>query len=101
MQVSASELGYAVDALVDGAYATDYYYGGDKIDLTIVGHESFIQRTQDVAAVSVATPTGELVPLSTLAEVSLNSGPEQINRRERQRAITIEVSPPVTIPQIV
>ena len=98
MQVSASDLGYAVDALVDGAYATDYYYGGDKIDLTIVGQESFIQRTQDVAAINIVTPTGELVPLSTLANVTLSSGPEQINRRERQRAITIEVSPPVSVP---
>ena len=28
-----------VDALVDGAYASDYYLEGDKIDLTILGNE--------------------------------------------------------------
>ena len=32
--------------------------------------------------------------LEALADVSLSSGPEQINHRERERAITIEVSPP-------
>ena len=34
--------------LIDGAYAGDFFSGGDKIDLTIVGHESFAQRTQDL-----------------------------------------------------
>ena len=44
MQLTAADLGYAVDALVDGAYATDYYTGGDKIDLRIVGEEQFAKQ---------------------------------------------------------
>ena len=112
MHVSAADLGYIVDALVDGAYATDYYvesvaaedeenkvhFGDGKIDLTIVGKESYVQQTQDVANLLVATPTGQLVPLSALADIQLRSGPEQVNRRERQRTITIEVSPPLDVP---
>jgi HAE1 family hydrophobic/amphiphilic exporter-1 len=98
MGISASDLGYTVDALIDGAYAGDFFSGGDKIDLTIVGHESFAQRTQDLKELPIATANGQLVPLSAVAEVSLSSGPEQINRRERQRAITIQVTPPVTMP---
>jgi HAE1 family hydrophobic/amphiphilic exporter-1 len=91
------DLGYAVDALVDGAYATDYFKDGIRIDLSIVGQEQFANRTQDLAALPIATPTGELVPLGSVAEVKLTSGPEQINRRQRQRAITIQVSPPPEI----
>jgi HAE1 family hydrophobic/amphiphilic exporter-1 len=94
MQVSASGLGYTVDALVDGAYATDYFIGGDKIDLTIVGREDYASRTDLLEQLPVATPTGHLVPLGALAEIRLASGPEQINHRERGRAITIQVSPP-------
>jgi len=92
--LTSEDLGYTTNALIDGAYAGDYFLGGDKIDLTIVGAERNIQATQDVAALPVATPTGELVPLSTVADVVMSSGPEQVNHRERQRAITIEVSPP-------
>ncbi len=97
--VTSSDLGYTVDALIDGAYATDYYIGGDKIDLTIVGkgtdaeHQDYSQ-SQTLRGLPIATPSGQLVRLDTLATVSLSSGPEQINRRERLRAITIEVSPP-------
>jgi HAE1 family hydrophobic/amphiphilic exporter-1 len=92
--VTAEELGYAVNALVDGAYVDDYYFGGDKIDLSIVGSPISARHTQDVKSLPIATPSGQLVPISAVADVSLNSGPEQINRRERQRAITIQVTPP-------
>lgn len=98
MGINASDLGYTVDALIDGAYAGDYFSGGDKIDLTIIGDESFAQRTQDLNELPISTANGQLVPLSAVASVSLSSGPEQINRRERQRAITIQVTPPVTMP---
>ena len=94
MAVNAADLGYIVDALNDGAFAGDYYYGGDKIDLTILGRSEFAARTQDLANLPVATPNGRLAPLAALAKIKLASGPEQINHRERQRAITIEVSPP-------
>ncbi len=98
MGINASDLGYTVDALIDGAYAGEFFSGGDKIDLTIMGHESFAQRTQDLNELPISTANGQLVPLSAVADVSLSSGPEQINRRERQRAITIQVTPPVTMP---
>ena len=96
--MNSSNLGYIVDALVDGAYASDYYEGGDKIDLTLIGQEQFAARTQDLRSLAIATPTGQLVPLAAVADVRLNSGPEQINHRERQRAITIEVTPPPEMP---
>ncbi|QDT36747.1 efflux RND transporter permease subunit [Stratiformator vulcanicus] len=94
MGFNAVDLGYTVDALVDGAYAGDYYLDGDKIDLRIVGETELASRSQDVRSLSISTPQGFLVPLEALATVELASGPEQINHRERVRAITIEVSPP-------
>lgn len=94
MGIDATSLGYAINALVDGAFAADYFIGGDKIDLTVIGNPNVASRSQDLMSLPIATPTGELVPLSSLAEIELASGPEQINHRERQRAVTIEVSPP-------
>jgi HAE1 family hydrophobic/amphiphilic exporter-1 len=107
MGVDSQQLGYVVDALVDGAFATDYFLGGDKIDLVIVGEssnsrggaeESFRALTQDLDVLPVATPGGQLVTLADLADIRLSSGPEQINHRERDRAITIAVSPPDSVP---
>ncbi|MCX7409992.1 MAG: efflux RND transporter permease subunit [Planctomycetales bacterium] len=97
MGMSAAELGYTVDALIDGAYAGDYFLGTDKIDLSIRGKDEFAKQTQDVASLPIATPAGQLVPLAALAEIEMSSGPEQVNHRERERAITIAVSPPPEI----
>jgi HAE1 family hydrophobic/amphiphilic exporter-1 len=98
MGVRTQTLGYTVDALVDGAYAGDYFFDGEKIDLTIIGEKEYVQRTQDLRTMPVTTPSGQLVPLEAVATITLASGPEQINRREKQRAITIEVTPAETMP---
>ena len=94
LRIDATELGYTVDSLVDGAYAGDYYHNGSRIDLTIVGQERFAGSLQDLGDLAISTPSGALVPLDAVADIELGSGPEQINRRERQRAITIQVTPP-------
>lgn len=98
MGFSSQQVGFAADALIDGAYVTDYYLGAKKVDLRVLGELRFAKNTQDVEALPVATPSGQLVPLGALASVSMTSGPEQINHRERVRAITIEVSPPLDMP---
>ena len=38
-----TDLGFAVNALVDGAYVSDYYLDGKKIDLTVHGRRSLCQ----------------------------------------------------------
>ncbi len=96
--LSAAELGYTVDALVDGARAGDYFLGADKIDVRIVGKDRYVERTQDLEDLAIATPTGGIVPLGTLADLRLSSGPEQINHRERQRAIAVEFAPADEMP---
>lgn len=103
--MSAQELGYAVDALVDGAFAGEFFSGGDKIDITIMGRHApeegggeFTGHTQDLAALSMATPAGKLISLGSVANIDYGSAPEQINRRRRQRTITVSVTPPLEMP---
>ena len=99
MQLDARQLGYIVDCFVDGGYATDYFLDSDRIDLVIKGDDRFVQRTQDLRTLPVVTPGGQLVPLESVAEIrEFSSGPEQILHRERERAITVQVSPSPRMP---
>jgi HAE1 family hydrophobic/amphiphilic exporter-1 len=99
MRLDARQLGYMVNCLVDGGYATDYFLDNDRIDLVIKGDDRFVKRTQDLRSLPVITPGGQLVPLESVAEVrEFSSGPEQILHRERERAITVQVSPPARMP---
>jgi HAE1 family hydrophobic/amphiphilic exporter-1 len=93
--LSINELGYAVNALVDGAYATDYFTDGEKIDLVITTRNESGSGDPALLEQYIATRNFlEPVRLDSIAKTELASGPEQINHRERQRAITLEVSPP-------
>ncbi|MDH3591901.1 MAG: efflux RND transporter permease subunit, partial [Planctomycetota bacterium] len=73
LQVSAAELGYAVNSLVDGAYAGDYFLGGEKIDLTIIGATDSAGSLQELRNLPLATTSGALVPLDSIAGVTLGS----------------------------
>ena len=97
LQLSSREIGFIVNTLVDGVKASDYQHEGDEIDLTLMGEDRFARRTQDLALLPIRTPTGQIVSLGSVADVRVVTGPEQINRIERQRAITLQVIPPVTM----
>ena len=95
--LSARDIGWAVNALLDGALVDGYQFQGEEIDLVLRGEEDWF-RTQDIEALPIYTPRGQLVPLSAVARVEVTTGPEQINHIERDRAITVQVIPPETIP---
>jgi HAE1 family hydrophobic/amphiphilic exporter-1 len=96
--MTTADLGMTVDALVDGAKASNYRLYGNEIDLVVKGKEGKLKRTQDLAALPVQTPRGERVTLGSLAEIRLEEGPTQINHIDSERAITIQVIPPMDIP---
>lgn len=98
VQVSNRELGFTVNALVDGAKVSDYRHEGKEIDMVLRGEDSFASRTHEIEMIPIATPDGQLVTLGAVAEVTVGTGPIQINHRERQRTITIQVQPPETMP---
>ena len=92
------DLGLTLDALVDGVKASNYRLYGDEIDLVVKCEENKIERTQDFAGLPVIAPTGERVTLGSLADISLEEGPTQINHIDSQRSITIMVIPPREMP---
>ena len=95
--MTTSELGLTVDVLVDGAKASTYRLYGNEIDLVVKSKEGKLELTQDLAGLPVISRSGEKVTLGSLADISLEEGPIQINHIDSQRAITIMVIPPKNI----
>ena len=98
VQMTNREVGFTVDALVDGAKASDYQFEGDEIDLTVRGEDQYADRTQDLGSIPIYTKAGRLTTLGAIADIELVSGPEQINHIERERSIVIQVIPPGEMP---
>lgn len=94
VQMTNQELGFTIDALVDGAKASDYQFEGDEIDLTVRGRDQFADRTNALNTVPIYTKGGNLTTVGNIADIELVAGPEQINHIERERSIAIQVIPP-------
>jgi len=96
--VTARELGEAVDAFNDGLRVIEVTVGNDRIDLMLKGPIDDIVSTQGVAHLPVVTAGGQIVPLSSMADVSITAGPTEIRHRERERTVTLEIVPAPQVP---
>ena len=96
--ISNRDLGFSVDALVDGAKVSDYQHEGKEIDIRLKAEEGVAYNTHTLEQLPVATPDGRLVTLGSIADVALTYGPVQINHRERERTITIRIVPEAEMP---
>lgn len=97
--LSASDLGIAVDVLMDGREIGDFKEEGKKkIDLILKAADNNIKTPEDVFHSLVATPNGVPVPVSSLATLERTHGITQIRHLERKRTITLQVTPPASIP---
>ena len=98
VQMTNRELGFTINALVDGAKASDFQFEGNKVDLTVRGLERSTVRIQDLETMPIYTRSGRLTTLGAIADINLVAGPEQINHVERERSLVIRVIPPDQMP---
>ena len=95
--MTTTDLGVTMNVFVDGAQAGNYRLQGDEIDLTLRDREGRLEKTQDLADMDIIAPSGERVKLGSLATITLEEGPSQINHIRSERAIIIQIIPPEDI----
>ena len=98
--LDSSTLAATVDAFNDGLRVAQVTIGSDRVNLVLKGNPSNTDAasTQDVGNYPVVTPSGQIVPVSALADVVLTAGPTQIRHRERLRTVTLEIRPSNDLP---
>ena len=92
--VTARELGDTIDAFNDGRRVAEITVGAKRMDLMLRGLRDEITETQGIDQLPVVTSSGTIVPLISLADVEVTSGPVQIRHFERLRTVTLEIHPP-------
>ena len=97
-RLSAIDLANTVDTFNDGLRVDEITLDGKLTDLVLKGPDGLVQRTQGIANLPVVTPQGDIIPISSLANVELTAGPTEIRHRERFRTITIQVRPTPDMP---
>jgi len=98
--MTPEELGLAVQTCGDGRIIGEYRLsGGETIDLNLVSRDSIESGAiSDLSQVPIATPSGHVVPLGSLAALERIAVPQQISRIGRQRSVTLQLSPPPGMP---
>ncbi|HEX9648178.1 MAG TPA: efflux RND transporter permease subunit [Alphaproteobacteria bacterium] len=91
--VSALALGQSIDAFNDGLRVAEITVDGRRTDLTLRGPENKIDRTQGIDNLPVVTASGQILPVSMLANVVITTGPTEVRHLERERTITLEIRP--------
>lgn len=97
--MSAKDLGIILDVLMDGRRIGEFKQEGQKkIDLVLKASEKDISTPEELYNSLLATPGGRIVPVSSLSELVRTTGLTQVRHLERRRTVTLQVTPPKTMP---
>jgi hydrophobic/amphiphilic exporter-1 (mainly G- bacteria), HAE1 family len=81
-----------VNALMAGQDVTTFNSASDQYDVILMAEDAFRRTPDTLAAATVRTAAGELVPLRNLVTFNQGEGPASIDRLNRQRQITLSAN---------
>lgn len=88
-RISIAAVNRIVNAAMAGEHAGQIYEGEARYDLVVRMDQAARKDINDLRNILIPLPTGDQVPLSHLAEVRIQDGPNQIQRENAQRRIVV------------
>jgi multidrug efflux pump subunit AcrB len=86
------DMSVVTQALGDGVFVGDYFDGDRRLDIVMRAPEW--TSPEQLGSTPIATPMGGIQPVGQLVRMERTSGPNQIRRVDRRRAVTLSISPP-------
>jgi len=90
--MDVNQVATVVETALAGRIVGTWGGSGRDVDVTAVVPIDRVTSLEDLQQLPLVTPTGAVTYLGALAEVSRSTGPQSVNRLERERAITLTVS---------
>ncbi|UCD56170.1 MAG: efflux RND transporter permease subunit, partial [Candidatus Hydrogenedentota bacterium] len=90
MGLSTEVIGFALKVAFNGYKVSTYREGDEDYDITVQLPESDRRVTDILRELLIPTPSGQLVPLSTVAKFEITGGLGQVNRINHERAVTVK-----------
>jgi multidrug efflux pump subunit AcrB len=92
--MTTQDFGYTIAALTDGAFVDEFYLDDDKIDIYLYSQAGRNASLDSLNQISVYTPIGAVVPLSSIARIEETVDTNIIRRLNSQRTVTLNIIPP-------
>ena len=102
--LTTRDLGVGLDVLMDGRKIGEFKREGEKkIDLVLKAPDVAGATPEELSRLLIATPQGRALPFSALSTFGESAGITQIRHLERNRTISLQVTPPdnVTIEECI
>lgn len=98
--LTRTDIGLAAQANGDGIlFFRDYERNGELRDMKLISKHSIAENPIDaILNAPLATPTGHVIDLRTVASVERVLGPDEIRHVDRSRAVTLQYTPPPGLP---
>lgn len=91
---SAQGFGFAAAALADGAFVDEFLLGDERIDIALYGQSGPSQDIDALRRMPVASPSGAVLPLESLATLVDTVDTDAIRRVDGRRTVTVSIVPP-------
>jgi HAE1 family hydrophobic/amphiphilic exporter-1 len=91
--LTTAQVSAAIRNRVDGLTATRLRQFGDEYDVIVRYKESARNSITEIQNIGVALPTGQVIRLGEIAEVKEYWSPPNIERKRKERIVTVSVTP--------
>ena len=90
--MTVGQLAEAIDVALNGETVSQVLEEGRSVDLVVRLPDALRADASAIAGVPFDTPTGQRVPLSQLAQITVDRGPNTISRENVQRKIVVQAN---------
>jgi multidrug efflux pump subunit AcrB len=95
--LTTGELGFTVAALTDGAFVDEFLMNDDKVDIYLYGSTGTAATVDTLAALPIYTPSGAVLPLSSVSTILETVDTSDIRRVDGRRMVTLSIIPPESV----
>ena len=89
MKLSVSQIGNTLETVLSGSQASTYREGGDEFRILVKVKDSENMSLEDILNLTLTNSDGRQISLRNVVSVQARSGPQRIERRDRERVLTI------------
>lgn len=87
--LTAAQIANSVKGNISGVVASRYKYNADEIDIVIQGNDILRESIANLKLTPIKTLLGVTIPLSQVADVTVERGPTKIDREGQVRVVTV------------
>jgi len=90
--LTAADVSDALATGIGGAATGKIFEGDRRFDVVVRFNDAARNDPSQLAALPIATPSGAVVPLSSVARIEISEGPNQISRNNGSRRVVVQAN---------